>query len=91
MGLGTQLIHWNPEFCELLGERGYRVIRFDNRDVGHSTTLDAPPPEPHRDAARAPRAASPTRLDDMADDAVGLLDRARDRARRTSSASRWAG
>ena len=53
MGLGTQLIHWNPAFCELLGERGYRVIRFDNRDVGHSTTLDSSVPEPHRDDARA--------------------------------------
>ena len=44
MGLGAQMIHWDARFCEQLGERGYRVIRFDNRDVGHSTHLRAPTP-----------------------------------------------
>ena len=41
MGLATQMIHWDEDFCALLGERGYRVIRFDNRDIGHSTKLDS--------------------------------------------------
>ena len=44
MGLGTQMIHWDLGFCELLAEAGFRVIRFDNRDVGHSTSVDSPPP-----------------------------------------------
>ena len=34
MGLGMQLIHWDTELCELLAERGFHVIRFDNRDAG---------------------------------------------------------
>jgi len=37
MGLGMQLIAWPDAFCDSLVERGFRVIRFDNRDVGHST------------------------------------------------------
>lgn len=40
MGLGVNLRFWPDEFCALLGERGFRVIRFDNRDVGLSTKLD---------------------------------------------------
>src|SRR5881275_601898 len=44
MGLGAQMIHWDRAFCELLGERGYRVIRFDNRDVGRSTHLPGAAP-----------------------------------------------
>ncbi len=45
MGLATQLIHWDERFCGLLAERGYRVIRFDNRDIGHSQKMeDAPVP-----------------------------------------------
>jgi pimeloyl-ACP methyl ester carboxylesterase len=37
MGLGMQLIAWPEAFCASLVDRGFRVIRFDNRDVGHST------------------------------------------------------
>jgi pimeloyl-ACP methyl ester carboxylesterase len=40
MGLGAQMILWDEAFCEALAGRGYRVIRFDNRDVGLSTWLD---------------------------------------------------
>ena len=73
MGLGTQLIHWHPGFCNLLGERGFRVIRFDNRDAGHSTQARGPAPAtvPMLFGLRRGRAYH---LDDMADDAVGLLD-----------------
>jgi pimeloyl-ACP methyl ester carboxylesterase len=39
-GLGTQLITWDEEFCELLAGRGFHVIRFDNRDAGLSTWPD---------------------------------------------------
>ena len=40
-GLGSQMISWNDQFCELLAGRGFQVIRFDNRDVGLSTWMDA--------------------------------------------------
>ena len=40
-GLGTQLLSWDEEFCELLANRGYLVIRYDNRDAGLSTWPDA--------------------------------------------------
>ncbi|MBT2188431.1 alpha/beta fold hydrolase, partial [Sphingobium nicotianae] len=36
-GLGTQMIRWTISFCQRLADRGYRVIRFDNRDAGCST------------------------------------------------------
>jgi pimeloyl-ACP methyl ester carboxylesterase len=72
MGLGTQLIHWDPRFCAELGERGFRVIRFDNRDVGRSSTIDAPAPSRAAMMLGIPRGLAYS-LDDMADDAVGLL------------------
>lgn len=74
MGLGAQLIHWPEGFCEQLAARGFYIVRFDNRDVGHSTKIeDAPVPELEALAAGDYSAARYT-LDDMADDAVGLLD-----------------
>ena len=73
MGLGTQLIHWQDGFCDLLGEQGYRVIRFDNRDVGRSTVLDGPPPGKLAMLLGLRRGLAYT-LDDLADDAAGLLE-----------------
>lgn len=73
MGLGMQLIHWDSEFCELLAERGFFVIRFDNRDAGLSTQIDAPVPNIMRLMAGMPTRV-PYLLDDMANDAFGLLD-----------------
>jgi pimeloyl-ACP methyl ester carboxylesterase len=74
MGLGAQLIHWPEEFCELLATRGFYVIRFDNRDVGHSTKFDDAP-VPDLAALFAGDLGAPSyTLDDLADDAVGLLD-----------------
>jgi pimeloyl-ACP methyl ester carboxylesterase len=73
MGLGTQLIHWDLELCERFAERGFHVIRFDNRDAGHSTYIDAPVPNIRR-AMAGLRIDAPYLLDDMADDAFGLLD-----------------
>ena len=73
MGLGMQLIHWDREFCEGLAERGFHVIRFDNRDAGLSTKIDAPVPNVMR-AMTGLRIRAPYLLSDMADDSFGLLD-----------------
>ncbi|WP_138732160.1 alpha/beta fold hydrolase [Modestobacter excelsi] len=59
MGMGFQLIHWPESFCRQLAAEGFRVVRFDNRDAGLST---------HLPGCRYS-------LEDMADDATGLLDR----------------
>lgn len=78
MGLGAQMTLWPQEFVEALAGRGYRVIRFDNRDIGLSQKFDG---------ARAPGlkwqvlrkvigwpAKVPYTLKDMADDGAGVLD-----------------
>ncbi|GAB2837327.1 alpha/beta hydrolase [Actinoallomurus bryophytorum] len=72
-GLGQQLHSWPTEFCERLAERGYRVVRFDNRDVGRSTHMRFRPPGP---AAMITRRWHPQQYDltDLATDTVGLLD-----------------
>ena len=74
MGLGMQLIHWDPELCEQLAERGFHVIRFDNRDTGHSTKIKDGPPPSLWGAMLRPKGTADYTLDDMADDAVGVLD-----------------
>ena len=73
MGLGMQLIHWDIELCERFAERGFHVIRFDNRDSGLSTQVPAPVPNVMRLMAGLP-ARVPYLLRDMAADAFGLLD-----------------
>jgi pimeloyl-ACP methyl ester carboxylesterase len=77
MGIGAQRIFWDDRFCDLLVRAGFQVIRFDNRDVGQSTYLDAkvPPlfPTLARRLARLPIDA-PYTLSDLARDTVGLLD-----------------
>ena len=77
MGLGGQLVGWPIDFVERLVDRGFRVIRYDNRDIGLSTKIDAPPPKRRHlvTAILARRwARAEYLLTDMADDAVGLLD-----------------
>lgn len=74
MGLGTQMLGWPAAFCERLAAQGFRVIRFDNRDVGRSTHLSKDRPPSRRELlTRRPRNPAYT-LEDMADDAAGLLD-----------------
>jgi pimeloyl-ACP methyl ester carboxylesterase len=73
MGLGMQLIHWHPELCGLFARRAFHVIRFDNRDAGLSTKTAAPAPKLTR-AFLGGRVNASYRLEDMADDAFGLLD-----------------
>jgi pimeloyl-ACP methyl ester carboxylesterase len=77
MGLGAQMIAWDEGFCALLVARGFHVVRFDNRDIGQSTWIDAP----GLNVGAAVLAALggdfsqvPYFLTDMAADAVGLLD-----------------
>src|ERR1700723_3812487 len=78
MGFGAQLIFWPEALCQGLAANGFRVVRFDNRDVGKSTHLvgeTAPDPRAlfaEVMAGRHPHV--PYTLDDMANDAVGLMD-----------------
>ena len=72
MGLGTQMIAWQEDFCRELTGRGFYVVRFDNRDIGRSTHLEGRPPTIPQLLRRSRRAARYT-LGDMADDAAGLL------------------
>src|SRR4051795_7574623 len=72
MGLATQMIAWPTEFCERLAQRGFHVGRFDNRDVGRSTHVKGRPPKPLELLTRSKKPAR-YRLEDMADDAHGLL------------------
>lgn len=78
MGFTAQMVAWNVDFCGLFVDRGYHVIRFDNRDCGLSTHLDGV--ESNADAVIAAAMfetempAVPYTLNDMAYDAAGLLD-----------------
>jgi pimeloyl-ACP methyl ester carboxylesterase len=73
MGLGGQLIAWDDEFVTSMADRGFYVIRFDNRDVGRSTWFDEAG-VPDLMAALAGDVQPPYRVSDMADDAAGLLE-----------------
>ncbi|EHS57478.1 alpha/beta fold hydrolase [Paenibacillus sp. Aloe-11] len=60
MGAQSSLVWWEEEFCQRLADTGRFVIRYDNRDVGRSTTCGPDQPD--------------YTFEDMADDAVRVLD-----------------
>ena len=78
MGLGAQMILWDDDFCQKLAARGFRVIRFDNRDIGQSGKLTG---GKRLGAVELLKlrflkipVAAPYKLRDMAEDTVGLMD-----------------
>jgi pimeloyl-ACP methyl ester carboxylesterase len=78
MGLGAQMIHWDDDFCRQLAARGFRVIRFDNRDIGKSSHLSGgkrlTPFELLKLRFLKIPVAATHELIDMAKDTVGLMD-----------------
>jgi pimeloyl-ACP methyl ester carboxylesterase len=78
MGFAAQLVLWPEALCQGLAAKGFRVVRFDNRDIGKSTHLaNLPAPDARAlmgEVMAGKRPAVPYTLDDMADDAVGLMD-----------------
>jgi pimeloyl-ACP methyl ester carboxylesterase len=77
-GNGAQLLFWETEFCKMLEEAGFFVIRFDNRDAGFSTKFEEAGVPDFMAAIQAVMAGkaveAPYSLNDMADDCIGLLD-----------------
>jgi pimeloyl-ACP methyl ester carboxylesterase len=74
MGLGTQMLAWDEELCAMVADRGFRVIRFDNRDIGHSTMIDSAGMPGRVEMMRGRRRHAPYLLSDMADDSFALMD-----------------
>lgn len=80
MGLGAQMLIWPDYFCEALINEGYRVIRFDNRDIGLSSKIRHKGPRLNqlklmgRFTLGLPNAGAPYTLYDMAEDASRLMD-----------------
>ena len=78
IGLGGQLIYWQEEFCQQIADSGYYVIRYDNRDVGLSTKFEGLNSKEIMEKVMAlfsgQNVSVPYTMEDMANDAVGLLD-----------------
>jgi pimeloyl-ACP methyl ester carboxylesterase len=74
MGLGTQMLGWDEQLCVRLAERGFRVVRFDNRDIGHSTMLEEAGVPDRLDLFLGRRGSAAYLLSDMARDTTGLMD-----------------
>jgi pimeloyl-ACP methyl ester carboxylesterase len=72
MGLATQMIAWHEDFCAELADRGFYVVRFDNRDIGRSTHFDFRPPS-LRQMLRRRLDPEQYTLSDMAEDTAQLL------------------
>src|SRR6187455_179934 len=78
MGLGAQMVLWDDEFCRELAARGFRVIRFDNRDIGKSGRLSGGKRLTLVELLKLRflkiPVAAPYRISDMAEDTTGLMD-----------------
>jgi pimeloyl-ACP methyl ester carboxylesterase len=78
MGLGTQMIAWSVEFCQGLADSGFRVIRFDNRDIGLSEKIRVKNPVSVMSVFLRSKVGLPFdvpyTLNDMAADTIGVLD-----------------
>ena len=72
-GTGAQMLIWPEDFCAALAGRGFQVARFDNRDTGLSTHLTGAPAPGWLKTMLRP-AAAPYRLEDMAEDAVAVMN-----------------
>ena len=81
MGLGAQMLYWPDFFCKSLIDRGYRVIRYDNRDIGLSSKIRHKGPRLNtykmmgRFSLGLQNQGAPYNLYDMAEDAALLLER----------------
>ncbi len=81
MGLGAQMLFWPDYFCKSLIDQGFRVIRFDNRDIGLSSKIRHQGPRLNaiklmgRFALGLHNQGAPYNLFDMADDVALLIDR----------------
>ncbi|HUF32746.1 MAG TPA: alpha/beta hydrolase [Acidimicrobiales bacterium] len=78
MGLGAQMVAWDAAFCQRFADEGFFVVRYDNRDVGRSTKIESDEPLDVPGALVAAftggEVKAPYLVQDMADDAFGLLD-----------------
>lgn len=77
MGLSGPMIWWSEEFCSQLADRGFFVIRFDNRDIGRSTKMSQHPvrrSDTIRAFVKGSRGRPPYTMSDLAGDSMGLLD-----------------
>lgn len=78
MGLGAQMVAWDTAFCQRFVDEGFFVVRYDNRDVGRSTKIESDEPLDVPGALTAAftggEVKAPYLLQDMADDAFGMLD-----------------
>ena len=78
MGLGAQMILWPDDFCRQIASAGFRVIRFDNRDIGRSSKINLPVQVDFvkliEKQMKGEKIDAPYTLRTMADDVAGLLD-----------------
>jgi len=77
MGIGAQRVMWDDALCDQFVAAGFCVVRFDHRDIGESSRIEQPAPDPRGVLLRrlvGARIAAPYTLSDMAGDVAGLID-----------------